>query len=65
MKRYEKCLRCGRKLKTTESQELGFGKTCWVKYNTENTFKELFPLNSAQNCLTINREPNPGSSEVE
>lgn len=53
MQRYEKCLRCGRKLKTIESQELGFGKTCWAKFNSEDNFKELFPAD----CLTKKEGP--------
>lgn len=51
MQTYENCLRCGRKLKTESSKELGFGKTCWEKYNSENTYKELFKLPS-EDCLT-------------
>ena len=40
---YEKCLRCGRQLKTQESKELGFGKVCWKKYNSEDIkYKQLF-----------------------
>lgn len=49
---YLHCLRCGRKLKTEESKLLGFGKTCWEKYNHENKYKELF---SAE-CLTKSGE---------
>lgn len=41
---YEKCLRCGRKLKTEESKNLGFGKICWEKYNNEGTTKKLFVM---------------------
>ena len=47
---HEYCLRCGRKLKSEESKLLGFGKTCWEKYNADDNFKELFP----ESCLTIN-----------
>ena len=43
-KLHETCLRCGRKLKTEQSKALGFGKVCWEKYNSENTFKQLFPM---------------------
>lgn len=46
---HKTCLRCNRKLKTLESQQLGFGKICWEKYNNENKYKELFP---AADCLT-------------
>lgn len=38
-----KCRRCGRKLKTSESIEKGFGHTCFKKYETmkENGFRTL------------------------
>ena len=32
---HKNCLRCGRKLKSKEQQELGYGKTCYKK-NTNN-----------------------------
>jgi hypothetical protein len=38
------CIRCGRKLKTPESQELGFGKICWEKWNSGSNIKPLFTL---------------------
>ena len=41
---HETCLRCGRKLKTEASKELGFGKTCWEKYNSDVKFKPLFEM---------------------
>lgn len=50
---YEKCLRCGRKLKTEESKELGFGKICWIKYNSENNYKELFKIEKGNKCENI------------
>lgn len=28
---HKNCLRCGRKLKSKEQQELGYGKTCYKK----------------------------------
>lgn len=27
----KRCLRCGRKLKSVEATERGYGKTCWEK----------------------------------
>lgn len=39
---YERCIRCGRKLKTDESKELGFGKVCWKKQQVETASKKLF-----------------------
>ena len=41
---YEKCLRCGRKLKSESSKELGFGKICWEKYNSEDNYKAYLDL---------------------
>ena len=41
---HEKCLRCGRKLKTEESKILGFGKICWEKYTAEDNFQQLFEV---------------------
>lgn len=52
---HEKCLRCGRKLRTEDSKLLGFGKVCWEKFNAEDNFQQLFPTE----CLTIN--PDKGS----
>ena len=46
--KYENCLRCGRRLKSEESKELGFGKTCWKKYNAEDNFKELFTMEKVE-----------------
>lgn len=39
---YINCLRCGRKLKSEESKQLGFGKICWEKYSKEDKHKQLF-----------------------
>lgn len=35
------CKRCGRKLKSTESIEVGMGKTCLKKWQQENKHKKL------------------------
>lgn len=52
---HEKCIRCGRKLKTPASKELGFGKTCWEKWNSEGAkTKPLFTLeedNEKEDCV--------------
>ena len=47
--KYENCLRCGRRLKSEESKELGFGKTCWAKYKAEDNFKQLFSMELSNN----------------
>jgi hypothetical protein len=36
------CKRCGRKLKSAESRERGYGKSCWEKAQT--TLKPLFRI---------------------
>lgn len=33
------CLRCGRKLKTPDAQERGYGKVCWEKQQKDNQTK--------------------------
>lgn len=47
---HENCLRCGRKLKSQASKELGFGKVCWEKYNSEDNYKKLFPIGEDEKC---------------
>lgn len=42
MKLYERCIRCGRKLKNEESKKLGFGKVCFEKWYHEVNAKPLF-----------------------
>ncbi len=45
-KSYERCLRCGRRLKTDDAKERGFGKKCWEKFNSEEPqYKDLFAEN--------------------
>ena len=48
MKEYTHCIRCGRKLKTDESKERGFGKVCWEKWNKETKNKKLFKVESEE-----------------
>ena len=38
------CRRCGRKLKNPKSIELGFGNTCYKKFNAESNHKPLFEM---------------------
>ena len=60
MKLYEKCIRCGRKLKSDESKELGFGKVCFEKWNSELNMKKLFSTDvsnkNSQNLSNENKE---------
>lgn len=46
---YYKCLRCGRKLKSEESKQIGFGKTCYKKYMSEDNRKQLFHVSELSN----------------
>ena len=39
---YTMCKRCGRKLKSPSAIELGMGKVCWNKYQSEHNHKKLF-----------------------
>jgi len=36
------CRRCGRKLKTEEARERGYGKVCWEKSRTSIEKRPLF-----------------------
>ena len=38
------CIRCGRKLRTPESRELGVGPTCYKKQSNANTARPLFEV---------------------
>ena len=33
---YSKCKRCGRRLKTDEARERGYGTVCWKKHLQDN-----------------------------
>lgn len=40
--RYNRCLRCGRKLKTDEARQIGYGTICMKKMQSEKKVKRLF-----------------------
>jgi hypothetical protein len=42
------CRRCGRKLKSIESQERGMGITCYNKWYNKQEHKILFTVNTLQ-----------------
>lgn len=42
------CRRCGRKLRSAESQERGMGPSCYAKYMAEDRRKKLFAAPSLQ-----------------
>ena len=45
------CRRCGRRLKTDEAKERGYGKICWKKSRTSAEKKPLFSLEERKNQL--------------
>ena len=41
---YDKCGRCGRRLKNPESRRLGFGAVCYSKVQTRQKLRPLFSM---------------------
>ena len=41
---YKVCKRCGRKLKSQECRERGYGKICWEKQKKSKYQKKLFTI---------------------
>lgn len=54
IKLYDKCLRCGRTLKSDTSQILGYGPSCYKKVLKENQPKSK-PLFVLPNCKEMLR----------
>lgn len=44
MKRYSRCLRCGKLLKNEECKQLGYGKICYKKMQVDQKKRPLFKL---------------------
>lgn len=42
------CRRCGRRLKSLDSQKLGMGPVCYAKWLEESGQKKLFQISSLQ-----------------
>lgn len=42
------CRRCGRRLKSLDSQKLGMGPVCYAKWLEESNQKKLFQISSLQ-----------------
>ena len=42
------CRRCGRRLKSLDSQNLGMGPVCYAKWLEESSQKKLFQISSLQ-----------------
>lgn len=42
------CRRCGRRLKSLDSQKLGMGPVCYAKWLAESGQKKLFQISSLQ-----------------
>ena len=45
-KERQNCIKCGRKLKTHESKQLGMGPICYLKYLKEKDTPRLFDAKS-------------------
>ncbi len=44
MPEYDKCGRCGRRLKNPESRQLGFGAICYGKLQARRKLRPLFSM---------------------
>lgn len=53
-RRSDICRRCGRKLKTPASVEVGFGSVCYKKFMSESALKPLFSVSK----LEVNEDAN-------
>lgn len=42
------CRRCGRRLKSLDSQKIGMGPVCYAKWLAESGQKKLFQISSLQ-----------------
>ena len=42
------CRRCGKRLKSLDSQKLGMGPVCYAKWLAESSQKKLFQISSLQ-----------------
>lgn len=42
------CRRCGRRIKSLDSQKLGMGPVCYAKWLAESGQKKLFQISSLQ-----------------
>jgi hypothetical protein len=52
------CIRCGRDLKTRQSQKLGFGKTCYKKAVVEAINKQSNLFVEAKPTIDNGKHPN-------
>lgn len=48
-----KCLRCGRRLKSEQSRQLGYGQVCWEKAQFGNKSYNLLDVGSDVVCDTV------------
>lgn len=63
-RRSDICKRCGRKLKTPASVEIGFGAVCYKKFMAESLLKPLFEVRkNEQSRETEAGEAGPGSTK--
>lgn len=47
------CRRCGRRLKSLDSQKLGMGPVCYAKWLAESGQKKLFQISSLQSVKSL------------
>ena len=45
MQEYLVCIRCGRKLRSESSREIGFGPVCYKKWQTETLTRNILSNN--------------------
>lgn len=57
-----KCLRCGRRLKSEQSRELGYGEICWKKANHTNKIYNLCGI-SSDNAVSNSSDKQTRKSE--
>lgn len=65
MEKHEQCQRCGRKLKTEKSQELGFGSVCFAKDQAEKSVQKRVKAELDEPELEDAPAPNWGHFEDE
>ncbi len=52
---YKYCLRCGRRLKTDEARQRGFGKVCYEKAHSEKLNNKLFGGLNAKGNTSVHK----------
>lgn len=55
LKEYTHCRRCGRKLKTDEARQIGFGPICLEKMKNSKKPRPLFGGNNAEGIPSVQK----------